>query len=128
LNEEITALHQSHVKDIESLKKSDTKSMVRLSTIKVKQSTSTGTKSEQVKLKSPLSVCDYPEVMDKIDKILELIRKLHSEIKNEKDEKVITEKSKMINGLLESLNKLSIVSDNHQSILEMVIIYLERDY
>lgn len=110
------------MKEIESLKKDDDgKSMARLSTIKVKASiSSTAGKKELPKLKSPLSVTDHPEVMNKIDKILEMIMKLYDEIKTEKDEKVATEKSIMISQLLDSLNKLSISPDNHQSILEMV--------
>jgi hypothetical protein len=89
----------------------------------VKQSTNSGSgKNEMPKLKSPLSVCDHPEVMNKIDKILEMIMRLYEEIKTEKDEKLVTEKSIMISSLLDSLNKLSVSPDNHQSIFEMVFI------
>ena len=112
------------MKEIEYLQKGDdTKSMVRLSTVKIKQSIRPGGSEfnkDLPKLKSPLSVRDNPEVLNKIDQILAMILRLNNELNTEKDEKILTEKGLMIMGLLNALKLLSIVPDNHHTILEMV--------
>ena len=123
LNDSVTKLHEKHKKEIESLVKNDSKSMVRLSTNKAKNSINpqiVDIGSNLIKLKSPLSVKDNPDSLTKIDQILAMILKLHNEISLEKNHKIITEKGLMILGLLNSLKLLSIVTDNHQPILEMV--------
>ena len=121
LVDSVCKLHERHLKEIDYLNKGeDVKSMVRLSTVKIiKQSTRAGTE-DLPKLKSPLSVRDNPEALIKIDQILAMILKLNNELQNEKDQKILTEKGLMIMGLLNALKMLSIVPDNHHTILEMV--------
>jgi len=110
--------------EIDSLRKEDTKSMVRLSTVKIKYSLRPGGSeigsTDLPKLKSPLSVRDNPEALTKIDQILAMIIKLNNDLSQEKDQKILTEKGFLIMGLLQTLKKLSIIPDNHKPILEMV--------
>lgn len=110
--------------EIDSSKKEDTKSMVRLSTVKIKHSLRPGGNDignqGLPKLKSPLSVRDNPEALTKIDQILAMIIKLNNDLSQEKDQKIMTEKGLLIMGLLQTLKKLSIITDNHKPILDMV--------
>ena len=76
------------------------------------------------KLKNVFSVKDNPDSLNKIDQILELILRLNQEINNEKSDKIVAQKEIIIASLFTSLKLFSNVSDNHQTILEMVKYYI----
>ena len=71
-------------------------------------------------MKNVFSVKDNPDSLNKIDQILELILRLNQEINNEKSDKIVAQKEIIIASLFTSLKLFCNVSDNHQTILEMV--------
>jgi hypothetical protein len=78
--------------------------------------------SDNTKIKSPLSCKDNCDIPQSIDNILSLIRKLYSESKSEKDQKILSEKLSIIESLLSCLKYLSVSPDNHIPILETGLI------
>ena len=79
---------------------------------------------EKEKVKSCLSVKDNPELISNLDQILVYILKLNDEILSEKDEDKYSHKLDLISKLLEAVKLLSQNSDNHQTILENVKLFI----